>query len=228
MASGLAQGALVRTPRIHGSCCRLVLLDLPVTRSGLGVRIGRAFRSQHLAHLTSGRQGYAVLVSSEVTSLDLSAWLTSRPPRVLLGSPAVCEQAEGCRWRCRWLVQGPCVGSEAAIFPSSEPCQAPLGRYRNTVSLSDSAALGGSGKKVTGLQTTAIGADSRTSGLLLKTSARKSKKQISSFAVCRRETGRLPAMPTPAPRLQLTRHVRVPSLMQRCCYSTTASHPTRV
>src|SRR5271170_1535634 len=80
MASGLAQGALVRTPRIHGSCCRLVLLDLPVTRSGLGVRIGRAFRSQHLAHLTSGRQGYAVLVSSEVTSLDLSAWLTSRPP----------------------------------------------------------------------------------------------------------------------------------------------------
>jgi hypothetical protein len=82
MASGLAQGALVRTPRIHGPCCRLVLLDLPATRSGLGVRIGRAFRSHHLAHLTSGRQGYAVLVSSEVTSLDLSAWLTSAtPPR---------------------------------------------------------------------------------------------------------------------------------------------------
>jgi hypothetical protein len=80
MASGLAQGALVRTPRIHGPCCRLVLLDLPATRSGLGVRIGRAFRSHHLAHLTSGRQGYAVLVSSEVTSLDLSAWLTSATP----------------------------------------------------------------------------------------------------------------------------------------------------
>jgi len=59
MASGLAQGALVRTPRIYGPCCRLVLLDISATRSGLGVRIGRAFRSHHLAHLTSGRQGYA-------------------------------------------------------------------------------------------------------------------------------------------------------------------------
>jgi hypothetical protein len=89
MASGLAQGALVRTPRIHGPCCRLVLLDLLATRSGLGVRIGRAFRSHHLAHLTSGRQGYAVLVSSEVTSLDLSAWLTSAtaPPGSSSGAP---------------------------------------------------------------------------------------------------------------------------------------------